>query len=310
MYDEFMRLPRCLDNLRLLCQTGKGISLYEHIAKILDHNDFKQQSDTREKELAAIRKLIRHAEAPQALIERIESVRLFWNPQGEPFTQKLRARSSTNNEDLPNFNGAGLYSSHTHKPKEGKLINTIKQVWASLWNFRAFEERRLHAIDHLHTYMGVLIHPNYGNEQANGVAISKNIYNPTWQGFYINAQYGENSITNPKPISLNGQLINAIPDEFIITYLPASTKGYAWETQYIRHSNMTQVYGKPVPTENALTDEEIILLRHYLTTLQTHFKKLYQGDDTFAMDIEFKITETSDGSRGHLEIKQARPWID
>ncbi|MCK5665495.1 MAG: hypothetical protein KAI17_18540, partial [Thiotrichaceae bacterium] len=245
-----------------------------------------------------------------ALIDKIESVRLFWEPAGEPFDQKLRVRSSTNNEDLESFNGAGLYDSYTHKPKEGKLIKSIKEVWASLWTDRAFEERRVHRIDHLKTFMGVLIHPNYGDEQVNGVAITKNIYNPGWEGFYINAQYGEISISNPEPIETENGLINPIPDEFIITRLPASISGYAWETQFIRHSNIDTVYNEPVSTGNVLTDTEIDTLRDNLRIIHSHFKKLYQGDDHFAIDIEFKITETDDGSRGKLAIKQARPWVD
>ncbi|MCK5869259.1 MAG: hypothetical protein KAG45_01190, partial [Methyloprofundus sp.] len=188
---------------------------------------------------------------------------------------------------------------------------SIKQVWASLWTARAFEERRLHRIAHMQTYMGVLIHPNYGDEQVNGVAISKNIYNPDWEGFYVNAQYGELSITNPEPIATDTGLVNPVPDEFLITRLAASVSGLAWETQFIRHSNVEQVYDQPVMTEDVLTADEIEELRDNLQVIHAHFKKLYQGDKNFAMDIEFKITETADGSRGSLAIKQARPcgWI-
>ena len=87
-------------------------------------------------------------------------------PPGTP----MRCRSSTNNEDLPGFNGAGLYDSYTHRPDEGHIAKTIKQVWASLWTYRAFEERDFYRVDHLQTAMGVLVHPNYDDELANGVA--------------------------------------------------------------------------------------------------------------------------------------------
>ena len=158
--------------------------------------------------------------------------------------------------------------------------------------------------------MGVLIHPNYGDEQANGVAVTKNIYNPRWEGFYINAQYGELSITNPEPITTDNGIVNPIPDEFIVTNFIASSTTYVWETQFIRHSNIETVYSKPVTTENVLTDREIDYLRNNLRLIHTHFKDIYHGNNDFAMDVEFKITETTDGSRGKLAIKQARPWID
>lgn len=310
LYDEFMQVPRCANNITAICHQNDSVSFYELIEQVLNNTEFNQSLVTRRQYLTIIRDIIKKAEAPPALINKIETVRLFWEPSGQPFSQKLRVRSSTNNEDLEGFNGAGLYDSVTHKPKEGQLINSVKQVWASLWTERAFEERRLHRIDHLKTYMGVLIHPNYGDEQANGVAITKNIYNPAWEGVYINAQFGELSITNPNPIKTNNGLLNPIPDEFIISRLPASSTGYSWETVFIRHSNIKTVYGKPVTTNTVLTPNETINLRKKLQTVHRHFKKIYQEDKNFAMDIEFKISETTDGSRGHLVIKQARPWID
>ena len=306
MYDEFMRLPRCVEDLTKLCNDATSLSLYQYIQQL----DLQNKLDNKVQLLTVLRDIIEQAEAPQTLIDRVETVRLFWQPEGEPFTQKLRVRSSTNNEDLEGFNGAGLYDSVTHKPKEGKLINSVKQVWASLWTERAFDERRLHRIDHFKTYMGVLIHPNYGDEQVNGVAITKNIYNLDWEGFYVNAQYGEISITNPEPIEDDNGLITPIPDEFIIARLAASINDYAWETQFIRHSNVETVYDVPVPTKNVLTGLEMDQLRDNLRIIHRHFKMLYQGDDNFAIDIEFKITETSDGSRGKLAIKQARPWVN
>lgn len=310
MYDSFMRSPRCVNDMTLLCSENESLSFYDYVAQMLHSEEFNTSLSVREQRLAELRDMLEHAASPQSLIDQIEAVRLFWEPAGEPFSQKLRVRSSTNNEDLQGFNGAGLYASFTHKPKEGKLIKSVKEVWASLWTSRAFEERRLHRIEHLQTYMGVLIHPNYGDEQVNGVAISKNIYNPGWEGFYVNAQYGELSITNPEPVETDAGIIFPVPDEFLITRLAASVSGLAWETQFIRHSNIEQVYGQPVSTENVLIESEIDELRVNLQMIHTHFKALYQADDSFAMDIEFKITETDDGSRGKLAIKQARPWVD
>jgi hypothetical protein len=105
-------------------------------------------------------------------------------------------------------------------------------------------------------------------------------------------------------------LLNPIPDEFIISRLPASATDYSWETLFIRHSNIKTVYGKPVTTDNVLTPGETTNLREKLQLIHGHFKQLYLGDKDFAVDIEFKISETNDGQRGQLVIKQVRPWID
>src|SRR2546423_15355430 len=42
------------------------------------------------------------------------------------------ARSSTNSEDLPNFNGAGLYTTMPNLKTDDQLIEGIKTVWASV----------------------------------------------------------------------------------------------------------------------------------------------------------------------------------
>lgn len=207
-----------------------------------------------------------------------------------PAGSSVRARSSTNNEDLEGFSGAGLYSSFTHKPDEGHFEKSAKQVWASLWNYRAFEEREFWRIDHLTAAMGILVHPNYKNEQANGVGVTKNIYDPRWRGHYINVQLGEDLVTNPDAES--------IPEEFLISSLATAT----YEIQYIRFSNQVPV-GTTILTEAQAQD-----LKDKMNTIHFHFKSLYgipAVNQDWAMEIEFKITEA-----GQLAIKQARPWID
>ena len=57
-----------------------------------------------------------------------------------PENVDMRARSSTNNEDLQGFNGAGLYESYTHHKEEGHFAKTAKQVWAGLWTYRALKK--------------------------------------------------------------------------------------------------------------------------------------------------------------------------
>ena len=239
----------------------------------------------REEALDKLRKKMKKAQLPAELEEQIAALRARFEP-GVP----IRCRSSTNNEDLEGFNGAGLYDSYTHRPDEGDLSKTVKQVWASLWNFRAYDERDFHRIDHLAAAMGVLVHPNFDDELANGVAVTKNPYDPVWPGFYVNVQVGESLVTNPDP--------NATPDELLISAIGEHGE---YETQYIRRSTLTQ------DGAGVMTPAQISGLTELLETIQARFEDLYgkRDDPAFAMDVEFKVD-----ARGALAVKQARPWVE
>ncbi len=261
----------------------------QEVRALLQRDDFLEDLEIRDAELARLRAKIRkEGETPGWVRERIGEV------QGR-FSAgiSLRCRSSTNNEDLPGFNGAGLYDSYTHRLGEGHLEKSIRQVWASLWNFRAFEEREFHRIDHLSTVMGVLIHPNFDFEKANGVGVTHNIVDSNWLGYYVNAQVGEDLVTNPG--------VDSIPDEFLVSLLVTSSdySKYEYEVQYVRASNR-RIDGRPV-----LTTEQIHRLAESMQVVKRHFRSLYSGGPDFAMEIEFKIDAAD-----RLVIKQARPWGD
>ncbi len=163
-------------------------------------------------------------------------------------------------------------------------------MWASLWNLRAYDEREFHRIDHLTAAMGVLVHPNFDDEVANGVAVTKNPFDPNWDGFYVNVQVGESLVTNPDP--------NATPDELLVSAIGPNGE---YETQYIRRSTLT------TGGDSVMTDAQIALLTDAMEIIQRRFKVIYgaQRNPAFAMDIEFKIDVA-----GKLVVKQARPWVD
>ena len=101
------------------------------------------------------------------------------------------ARSSTNSEDLPNFNGAGLYTSMPNLKTDDQLIEGIKTVWASVWNFEAYEARERAGIDHAKIYMAVLIQEGI-NSESSGVMITTDPFNKDSKepAIYISAKRG------------------------------------------------------------------------------------------------------------------------
>ena len=264
-YDEFM----------------KHNGLYGKVDTLLSDVSLKGDSEKLEKALKGLRKKIRKADLPSWMVDTFAALQRQF-----PSGTSIRFRSSTNNEDLPGFSGAGLYDSFTHNPDEGALSKTILQVFASLWNFRAFEEREFYRIDHKLAAMGVLVHPNYKGEKANGVAVTDDVLYETQGNYYINTQIGEDLVTNPDATSS--------PEEILL----------GWEERYghevVRRST-------EVPSDSLLLEEVYLReLRADLTIIHEGFRKLYGHDQdvTFAMEIEYKVSK-----EGKLVIKQARPWV-
>ncbi len=66
-------------------------------------------------------------------------------------------RSSTNAEDLPGFNGAGLYDTVPNVKGPEALAAAMKTVWGSLWNDRAYAARERARIDHRAVRAAVLV---------------------------------------------------------------------------------------------------------------------------------------------------------
>jgi rifampicin phosphotransferase len=102
----------------------------------------------------------------------------------------LFVRSSSNSEDLPNFSGAGLYTTVPNVRGDRELIDAIKKVWASLWNFEAYEARERAGVDHSKIYMAVLLQEGI-NSESSGVMISTDPFDPENRAaIYISAKRG------------------------------------------------------------------------------------------------------------------------
>lgn len=257
---------------------------FEDAALMIESPDFISNREIRDTLLKAFRKKIKKAEMPNWMMNELEEMHQSF-AEGTP----VRCRSSTNNEDLPGFNGAGLYDSKTHYQDEGHIAKSIKQVFASLWNLRAFEEREFYRINHFAASMGVLCHPNYSDEKANGVGISIDPLYNTANTYYLNSQLGEDLITNPSNTS--------IPEEILLDKVAVNEGDYL----VVQRSNL-------IPSDTLVMNETYLdQMRSYLTTIHDEFEVLYDavGNETFAMDIEYKIT-----SEDQLIIKQARPWVE
>ena len=256
--------------------------LVEAVKAMLAHPKFQTDFEIQDEMLDDLRDAIKDAESPQWIKDALTAMHATY-PEG----QSLRYRSSTNNEDLPNFNGAGLYDSKTQYPDETEedgIDKSFKQVLAGLWTFRAFTEREFHRIDHLAAAMGVLVHPNYSDELANGVAVSFDLTTGRNDLYYVNTQLGEDLVTLPQA--------HSVPEELLVA------RSGSW---YVLATSNLVERGTLL-----LSKDQIDQLHRHLTTIHDRFKRLYRprASEPFAMEIEFKIT-----SDNVLAVKQARPWV-
>jgi len=99
-------------------------------------------------------------------------------------------RSSTNAEDLEGFNGAGLYDTVPNVKSKAQMADALRQVWASLWNYHAVEERTLFGMDQRACAVAILVQIGV-NATAAGVLITKDLYDPEdTRSYTINAKRG------------------------------------------------------------------------------------------------------------------------
>lgn len=245
--------------------------------------------------------------------------------------RKMKLRSSTNSEDLPDFNGAGLYDSYSYKPykkakekkgrmkpeersqesKREQLKETLRWVWSSVFNQRAWEERMEFNIPHEQVKMGIEVNPSFGDEDADGVVISKNVARNTTikdPGVYIETQRGDkHGVANPEA--------GVKPEQILVTLDvndPLNTSKY--KVNRLQKSNIADDKETILKQDNpadVMTDAEAIDLAQLVKKAEAHFKPLLGKDKAdFAVDIEFKVDHEDTGGKRQVYLKQSRPYID
>jgi hypothetical protein len=276
------RLPAVCTPARTFCEAQDGGSFQDFIDAMLGDANFASDTALREATLDNLRWLMRNGTLDPSFAAALDARAL------EIFgAEKLRLRSSTNAEDLDGFTGAGLYDSvgaFASGPDAASL--EIRKVFASLWNFRAFEERAFWGIDHQEVKMAVAASRAYPGEAANGVLLTRNPTDPTTEGMYVNVQLGETPVTNPEG--------GALPEVLVIVPAPAG----GIQVRRLAFSSLS-------PEAPVLSDQQITDLFVAASKAQSRFSSLYnKAPGALTLDLEFKYW----GPDEHLVIKQARPY--
>jgi hypothetical protein len=254
---------------------------------LLGNPRFKADPAWRKQALEELRKAIIDAPIdPETLDMIYKRVRVKLGGKG------VFVRSSTNAEDLPGFNGAGLYDTMPNVVGKQQLGEALKTVWASLWNFRAVDERDAFGIDHHQVYFGVLIQIGV-NATAAGVLVTKNLWDTTDDhGFTINAKWGLGMRV------VEGQ---KVPEQIVFDPTNDGTKiiSRADDPVMLRFDEHGGIKELPVPAGAGviLTEERAKKLCTQVQIFQPVFTK---GEP---LDVEWVL----DGEQ--FWIVQARPYV-
>ena len=261
----------------------------ERMAQYMEDLQFVHNPSVRRKKLEEFRKDIQKAEFDASLKA---DVIKQWNTQlgGRP----VFVRSSSNSEDLPNFSGAGLYSSVANVRDADKLIEAVKKVWGSLWNFDAYEARVRNYVSQKDVYMSALVQVGV-NMKKGGVMITRDPFDKdSSDAVYISAVCGHNS----KVVDNSGLpeqiLFNPKSNSVIVMTLSQQENALEFD----QNGDLKATTDKCANAQKrVLSDLQARALAKTAIRIRGIFGKKEQ-------DIEWGILN------GQIYIVQARPYID
>lgn len=263
----------------------KRNKLDEVIFGLLNDQKFVHDPAYRREKLVQLRRTIESAEfdpkLKQMVLQKVAS---------EYAGKGLFVRSSSNSEDLPNFSGAGLYTTVPNVRGDQQLIDAIRKVWASLWNFEAYEARERASVDHSKIFMAVLLQEGI-NSESSGVMISADPFDTDNKGaIYISAKRGlgikvvegqriaEQVIFRPRTNAV--QVLTRSAEDSLLTF---DEKGGVKEV--------------PITGDRVVLTDEVI---RRLVKATTDIKRVFGNRD---QDIEWAYM------KGQIYIVQSRPFV-
>lgn len=285
---------------------GDGPRLHT-FAEAIDawHQDpvFLADAVVRRQRLDALRTAMKAAPIGPALLAEVgEAVQATWGNT----TTTVRFRSSSNAEDALAFSGAGLYDSASgciaddldgdaagpskcdvDRASERTVEDALREVWASLWTTRAWEERAWYGIDGRDVAMAVLVNTRTEGERANLVAFTGD---PRSQDdrTRIDAQAGENEVVSSDPDVIPESLFVEVVDGNVV-----DVDRITWSTE--------------VPFGTAvLTDAEVATVATSLWGVAQWFPidEVVPDGHEVLWDTEWKVE-----ADGRVIIKQIRPFL-
>ena len=285
---------------------GREVTFAEHIEELLADPAFRGDSRTRFAELERLRRLFERNGVVDPELVRVLASRIVEVLGAAEKT--VRFRSSSNAEDLLEFNGAGLYDSVSacaaddldddragpsacdpSRDEEIGIARALRRVWGSLWNFRAYEEREYYQIPHSRVGMAILVSEGFPDELANGVSFTGN---PSLRGdrrFVVNAQAGDSGVVFTDPGVVAEKDVLVVRSGIVESILRVRPSSLVPEGAFVLGDESLRELGSVM----ALVEKD------YPVELGDH-----QPDEVL-LDFEFKL----DRRTGRIRLKQVRPFL-
>lgn len=268
-YDEFIRRNR----------------LVEQIRETVEEDRFVHDPRHRKARLAEIRRWIENGQHDASFQRRI-----LYKARREYRGKGLFVRSSTNAEDLADFSGAGLYTTVPNVTGDEQLMKAIKVVWASIWNFEAYEARDSYGMNHFGVYPAVIVQEGIPAESA-GVVVTTDPFNPSNRtAIYVNAKRG----LGIKVVEGRRVAEQVIYDAANDSILVLTRSG---EDTMLAFDDRGGVKEVAIESSRAVLTDSMI---RRLARAATRIKRIFGGRD---QDIEWLFSD------GKLYVVQSRPYV-
>jgi len=161
------------------------LRISERLATLQQRPGFATDTKVRRDALAELRAQIGNATPDPALVR---SLQAQWQTQLQ--ARGVFVRSSSNSEDLPNFSGAGLYTTVPNVVGADALVRAVQTVWASVYNFEAYEARSAAGLGQDAVAMAVLVQVAAPSDSS-GVMITRDPFDAAHRHTtYISAKRG------------------------------------------------------------------------------------------------------------------------
>ena len=252
------------------------------------------------------REIVYGAKLPDDLVAQIKDAYARLRAEyGEDMT--VAVRSSATAEDLPSASFAGQHESFLNVSGEARLLDAVRQCFASLFTDRAISYRIDNGFDHFQVLLSVGVMKMVRSDMAcSGVIFSLDTESGFRDVVFITGAYGLGETVVQGTVD---------PDEFYV-FKPTLKAGHRAVLRRNRGAKeIRMVYAKAAGRETTrimptaaedqrrycLSDAEVLTLADVAVRIEDHYS-VKAGRPT-PMDVEW----AKDGANGQLYVVQARP---